>query len=117
MSPGKKGLEERSSSGSLVSSQHLRVTIDEHTVLLQVLLGRTNQLDSSKLVAIFWSVRPRGIMTRGVSNEPASLETRDDGANQSTLCFRLTCLLLYRAGQLAAYLDAIRLNGNEAADS
>ena len=91
--------------------------VDKHTVLLQVLLGRSNQLDGSKLVAVVRSVGSRGIMTNGASNEPASLETRDDGANQSTLCLRLTCLLLYRAAQLAAYLDAIRLDGNETADS
>jgi hypothetical protein len=51
MSPGKNGLEERSSSGDLISNvptiQHPNVL----TVLLQVLLGCGQELNSSELVS------------------------------------------------------------------
>ena len=53
-----------------------------HTVLLEVLLASSHQLDGSELVAVNyqWSFKV------GVNaNSPTVLESRDDRANKSTL--------------------------------
>jgi hypothetical protein len=51
MSPGKKGLEERSSSGCLISRPLEEWRGLRPTVLLEMLLGRGNELDGNKLVS------------------------------------------------------------------
>jgi hypothetical protein len=55
---------------------------DKLTMLLEVLFAGSHELDSSKLVAII----PLAIaLTLESTNLPTSLESRDDGTNQSTL--------------------------------
>ena len=63
-------------------------------MLLEVLLGGSDELDGGEL-------------------EATVLEARDDGADESTLFYHQ--LLLYHDGSLQlTYLDAIRLDSNEA---
>jgi hypothetical protein len=55
-------------------------------VLLEVLLARGNELDGSKLVAVYRiSLTAYSSMAIGVGVLPAVLEAGDDGANQSAL--------------------------------
>ena len=55
---------------------------DKLTMLLEVLFAGSHELDSSKLVAIMSLVIA---VTLEFINIPTSLESRDDGPNQSTL--------------------------------
>ena len=84
------------------------------TVLLKVLLAGSHQLDGSELVAISMSVDGRRRLLD--ANLPTVLESRDDRANESTLYTSLVFSSFPTFITVVAYLDAIRLDSNEAAN-
>lgn len=85
-------------------------------MLLEVLLGRGDQLDGGELVAATRLVGEVSSIRKvlGEVNVPPPLEAADDLANEATLEGQLVC---YCIGVLYAslpYLDTVRLDGDEA---
>lgn len=84
-----------------------------YTVLLKVFLAGSHQLDSRKLVAISCKYK----LEHGMDADlPTVLESRDDGANESTLSIQSVFLIHSVVISIVAHLDAIGLDSNEAVE-
>ncbi len=82
-----------------------------HTMLLKMLLCGSHKLDSSELVAVTCLEIDLSIKFVHI---PTSLEPRDDRADESTLNIQSVYSRQSNAVDIVAYLDAIRLDSNEA---
>ena len=81
-------------------------------MLLEVLLAWHGQLDSNKLETMLTSATLLHNLSEAL---PASLEAGDDGADQATLDSQCQNNSSQMAIDIQSYLDAIRLDRNEAA--
>jgi hypothetical protein len=111
-SPGKNGFSERSSSGVWSVIDLSICHYGNLTMLLEVLLASSNKLDSSELVSIMPLVTALSFESETIYI-PTSLESRDNGSNQTTLqsVSKQSSIQIHNA---RAYLDAVRLDRNEA---